>query len=204
MNLPILLDASSGVHIRPLVWDEEQPDIEQLSAEYAQGAFAAVPAETALVHLLDMPGLVHARAAVLGARQTGSPLLVWLRCDSQGQTSDGSDILAALLCLQELGIAGFGLSCSGEATPEDMVPLLERLAPYAHVPLAVCARAQELSAKQIQALLAAGARSLFVTQADAAQMAVPNRRCKSGRRCKSRSGMNTYRCSLRARRRLII
>lgn len=45
----------------------------------------------------------------------------------------GDDVLAALVVLQDLGLSAFGLNCS--EGPDDMVPLFERIAPYAKIPL---------------------------------------------------------------------
>lgn len=78
--------------------------------------------------------LAEARAVVLAVRETdpGKPLLVSFYCNDEGHTPDGIDVLAALIVIQGMGADGFGLNC---ALPEIIRDQLERLAPYAAIPL---------------------------------------------------------------------
>jgi 5-methyltetrahydrofolate--homocysteine methyltransferase len=75
------------------------------------------------------------RIAVLGARQPGVPVYVLMDTGESGETAEGDSLLACLLCLQELGIAGFGWRHSSPDT--DMPALWRELAPYAKVPLII-------------------------------------------------------------------
>jgi 5-methyltetrahydrofolate--homocysteine methyltransferase len=75
------------------------------------------------------------RIAVLGARQPGVPVYVLMEAGEPGETADGDRLLACLLCLQELGIAGFGWRLSAPDTEKSA--LLRELAPYATVPLMI-------------------------------------------------------------------
>lgn len=58
---------------------------------------------------------------------------VTFTCDENGRSISGTDITAALVVLQGMGIDAFGLNCS--AGPEQMLLQLKRLREYARVPL---------------------------------------------------------------------
>ncbi len=81
-----------------------------------------------------MVTLAEARAAALAVTECdpGKPLLVSFYCNSEGRTMDNTDVLAALIILQGMGAAAFGLNC---VSPEILEEQLERLAPYAAIPL---------------------------------------------------------------------
>ncbi len=53
--------------------------------------------------------------------------------DVYGRTLSGTDVLASLIVKQCMGVAAFGLNCS--SGPETMLEQIERLTPYATVPL---------------------------------------------------------------------
>lgn len=81
-----------------------------------------------------MPSITEARAAILGARRCGLPVWVGADIDREGEDmEDGTDVLATFITLQSLGAAafGFGRPDSGEL----ILPSLERIAPYAAIPL---------------------------------------------------------------------
>jgi len=73
------------------------------------------------------------RAALLGARKTGLPVMVSVSADETGRTIMGSEALACLIVAQSLGAAVFGLNC-GEG-PGKMLPVMKSLAPHAEIPL---------------------------------------------------------------------
>lgn len=100
---------------------------------YAEQAQALADAGADLLAIETMSSLSECRAAVLAARQTGLPLFLTMTVDAEGRTMWGDDVLAALVVLQDLGLSAFGLNCS--EGPDDMVPLFERIAPYAKIPL---------------------------------------------------------------------
>ncbi len=81
-----------------------------------------------------LPSIAEARAAVLGGRRAGLPVWVGADIDREGEDmEDGTDVLATFITLQSLGAAafGFGRPDSGEL----ILPSLERIAPYAAIPL---------------------------------------------------------------------
>lgn len=97
--------------------------------------------------------LAEARAAVLAIRETDGekPVLVSLYCDEGGCTPDGTDVLAALIVMQGMRVDGFGLNC---APPDDIAGQLERLAPYATVPLLAMPCSRESTPESFAALAA--------------------------------------------------
>ena len=92
------------------------------------GAFLAPLGDVSFEELSD------ARAAVLAVRSVSDkPIFVTFTCDENGRSVSGTDITAALVVLQGMGIDAFGLNCS--AGPEQMLLQLKRLREYARVPL---------------------------------------------------------------------
>ncbi len=129
---------------------------------YAEQALTLRDAGAGLILIGGMETLCEARAAVLGARQSRLPVLVTLAIDDSGMTPMGSDPLAALICLQELGISAFGLQC--DAGPQALLEPLRRLAPFAKVPLMARPGMEGFAPEEVSCscweLLAAGARIL--------------------------------------------
>lgn len=80
-----------------------------------------------------MTTLPDARAALLASKETGLPVFVSVVVNGQGEMPDGTDILCALTVLQAMGADAFGINCSG--TPEETLPWIEKIAPYAKIPL---------------------------------------------------------------------
>ena len=73
--------------------------------------------------------MAQARAALLGVRQAGlrQPVLVVCRCDEEGRTPTGGDVLACGIVMQGMGAAAFGLHCSD---PDALEEQLSRLHQY--------------------------------------------------------------------------
>ncbi len=77
-----------------------------------------------------------ARAALLAVKDVSDkPVLVSFTCDEKGRTLTGSDIRAALVILQSMGIDAFGLNCS--TGPKEMLEQAKRLRDLAEVPFAI-------------------------------------------------------------------
>lgn len=100
---------------------------------YAEQAMALKEAGADLLAIETMSSLAECRAAVIASRQTGLPIFVTITVDKAGRTLWGDDVLVCLVVLQGMGISAFGLNCS--EGPQDMLPLFERISPYAKVPL---------------------------------------------------------------------
>ena len=110
-----------------------ESSFEEMVAVYTEQAAALEAAGVDLFVLETMTGMAEARAAVLACKSVSDkPVWVTFTCDDEGRTPGGTDVLAGLIVMQGMGVAAFGLNCT---SPEDTVEQLERLAPYASVPL---------------------------------------------------------------------
>ena len=77
-----------------------------------------------------------ARAALLAVKDVSDkPVLVSFTCDENGRTLTGSDVRAALVILQSMGIDVFGLNCS--TGPKEMLEQAKRLRDLVEVPIAI-------------------------------------------------------------------
>lgn len=108
---------------------------------YAHQAFALQRGGVDLLIADTMTTLSQSRAAILGCRQTGLPVMVTLNVEEDGETCMGSDLVSALIVCQKLGAVAFGLSCCDR--PEKLYRHIEEIAPYAKVPIIVRPRAGE-------------------------------------------------------------
>lgn len=107
---------------------------EELVEIYREQASALEEAGVDLFVIETMMTLPEARAAVLAVKSVSrKPVFVSFTCDENGKTLTGTDVVAALLVMQGLGVDAFGLNCS--VGPEDMLKQLKRLSEYAEVPL---------------------------------------------------------------------
>lgn len=107
---------------------------DELMDIYAQQARACQEAGVDLFVLETTMTMPEARAAVLAVKSVSDkPVWVSFTCDENGRTLSGTDVLAAMIVMQGMGVAAFGLNCS--TGPEHMLEQLERLTPYAAVPL---------------------------------------------------------------------
>ena len=131
---------------------------------YASQALALKEGGVDLLIADTMTTISQSRAAILGCRQAGLPVMVTLNVEEDGETCMGSDLVSALIVCQNLGAAAFGLSCCDR--PEKLYHHIEEIAPYAKIPLIVRPRAGEdfdrmLSpeemAEQMRGLLSRGA-----------------------------------------------
>lgn len=107
---------------------------EEMVEIYTEQASALEEAGVDLFVIETMMTLPEARAAVLAVKSVSrKPVFVSFTCDEKGKTLTGTDVAAALLVMQGMGVDAFGLNCS--VGPEDMLKQLKRLSAYAEVPL---------------------------------------------------------------------
>lgn len=107
---------------------------EELVDIYTGQAAALERAGVDLFFIETMTTMAEARAAVLAVKSVSDkPVWVCFTCDEEGRTHGGSDVLAGLIVMQGMGVAAFGLNCS--FGPAAMLEQLERLTPYASIPL---------------------------------------------------------------------
>lgn len=103
---------------------------------YAEQAFALKHGGAELLLVDKMISLSHCRAAILGCKQTGLPVMVVLEVEEDGETHLGCDLVAALIVCQSLGAEAFGFS-SHSAKPEQLAEHVEEMLPYNVIPLVV-------------------------------------------------------------------
>lgn len=109
-------------------------EFEEMVEIYAQQARACAAAGADLFITETNMTLPEARAAVLAVKSVcDKPVWVTFTCDENGRTLSGTDVLAAMIVMQGMGVDAFGLNCS--TGPEAMLEQLRRLTPYADVPL---------------------------------------------------------------------
>ena len=107
---------------------------EELVEIYTEQVSAMEEAGVDLFVIETQMTLPEARAAVLAAKSVSKkPVFVSFTCDENGKTLTGTDVTAALVVLQGMGVDAFGLNCS--TGPDKMLPQLRRLKEYAAVPL---------------------------------------------------------------------
>lgn len=115
-------------------YDDHTTPFGRTVARYAACAARMKEAGCDVLLFSRLPSIAEARAAVLGGRRAGLPVWVGADIDREGEDmEDGTDVLATFVTLQSLGAAafGFGRPDSGEL----ILPSLERIAPYAAIPL---------------------------------------------------------------------
>ena len=81
-----------------------------------------------------MMSLQECRAAVIAIREVCDlPIMVTLTYNEDGRTLFGTPPETAVVVLQSLGVDAIGVNCSTD--PMEMVPLVEKMAEYATIPL---------------------------------------------------------------------
>ncbi len=109
-------------------------EFEEMVEIYTEQAKACAEAGVDLFVIETTMTVPEARAAVLAVKRVSDkPVWVTFTVDENGRTLTGTDALAAMIIMQGMGVAAFGLNCS--SGPDTMLTHLERLAPYATVPL---------------------------------------------------------------------
>ena len=101
---------------------------------YTEQARACEEAGVDLFVIETTMTMPEARAAVLAVKSVSDkPVWVTFTVDENGRTLTGTDALSAMIVMQGMGVAAFGLNCS--SGPDAMLEQLQRLTPYATVPL---------------------------------------------------------------------
>ena len=109
-------------------------EFEELVDIYTEQAKACEEAGVDLFVIETTMTMPEARAAVLAVKSVSDkPVWVTFTVDENGRTLSGTDALAAMIVMQGMGVSAFGLNCS--SGPETMLEQLERLTPYATIPL---------------------------------------------------------------------
>ncbi len=122
--------APTGLSIAPF----GKSSFEELVEIYTQQAAALEGAGVDLFVVETMTAMYEARAAVLACKAVSEkPIWVTFTCDANGRTPAGTDVLAALIVMQGMGVSAFGLNCC--EGPAGMLEQFRRMAPYAQIPL---------------------------------------------------------------------
>ena len=122
--------APTGCFIAPF----GEHSFEELVDVYTEQAAALEQAGVDLFLVETTMTMPEARAAVLACKSVSDkPVWVTFTCDENGRTLSGTDVLAALIVMQGMGVSAFGLNCS--SGPEQMLEQIRRLTEYAAVPL---------------------------------------------------------------------
>lgn len=101
---------------------------------YKEQITALAEAGADLLVVETMMSLQEARAAVIAARETCSlPVMATMTFQENGRTLYGTDPSVAAAVLQDAGADAVGINCS--AGPDLMVPMIEKMAVTARVPL---------------------------------------------------------------------
>lgn len=105
-----------------------ETSFDDLTARWREALASSVPGPALLRGAASM---AEVRAFAMACREAGRPFALAVPCDEDGETPAGADVLALLIVLEGLGAAVFGL-----CAPADIaLPQLERLVPYASLPL---------------------------------------------------------------------
>jgi len=128
--------APTGKFLHPL----GDMSFEELVEIYTEQAAALEKAGVDLFVIETMMTLPEARAAVLAVKSVSKkPVFVSFTCDENGRSLTGTDVCAALLVMEGMGVDAFGLNCS--AGPAEMLPQIKRLGQISSLPLIAKANA---------------------------------------------------------------
>ena len=124
--------ATTGKFLAPL-GDMSFSELYDVYHEQAEAMEEAGVDMYAIETIMTVP---DARAALLAVKDVSDkPVIVSFTCDENGRTLTGSDVRAALVIMQGMGIDVFGLNCS--TGPKEMLEQAARLRDLAEVPLAI-------------------------------------------------------------------
>lgn len=124
--------ATTGKFLAPL-GDVTFADLYDIYHEQAEAMEEAGVDMYVIETIMTVP---DARAALLAVKDVSDkPVLVSFTCDENGRTLTGSDVRAAMVIMQGMGIDAFGLNCS--TGPAEMLEQAKRLRDLAEVPVAI-------------------------------------------------------------------
>ncbi len=115
-----------------------------------------------LILLYGCSRLWQMRAGVIAGEQAEIPVMVTVNADEDGKSENEIDYIAALITLQSLGAAAFGISSTDgiDKLPE----LLETALPHAEIPLIAVADLNSLDKTELRRMAYSGA-SVFINTA---------------------------------------
>lgn len=109
---------------------------EDVVSTFKEQAQALSEAGADFIVIETMMDMQETRAALLGAKEACDlPVVVSMTLEQNGFTLTGTDPVTLLITLQSMGADVVGLNCS--AGPMQMLPHVQKMAPYAKVPLLI-------------------------------------------------------------------
>ena len=121
--------SSTALQIEPF----GDASFEELIDVYREQATALKEAGADFIIAETLLSLYDARAALLGAGDTGLPVFISITLQKNQRTLSGASPLSCLIALQSMGAAAFGINCSMGA--DGMAELIRPLLPYARIPV---------------------------------------------------------------------
>ena len=107
---------------------------DELVEVYKEQASSLVEAGVDLFVVETMMSLQECRAAIIAIKEVCDlPIMATLTFNKDGRTLYATPADVGLCVLQSLGVDAIGVNCS--SGPEDMVPIIQKMAEYATVPL---------------------------------------------------------------------
>ena len=120
----------TGAMLKPL----GQLTFEEMFEIYREQAAALEEAGVDLFVIETMMTVAEARAAVLAVKSVSDkPVFVTFTCSENGRTMTGTDIRAALVIMQSMGVSAFGMNCS--VGPGEMAEQIRKLKEITRIPL---------------------------------------------------------------------
>ena len=111
-----------------------ETSFEEFVDVFAEQAFELEDAGVDFFTVETQMSLLEARAAVIAARSVSSkPIIVSFAPTAAGGIIMGGDIASALVTLQDMGVAAFGINCCGDL--ELLHLLISRLRPFSDIPI---------------------------------------------------------------------
>ncbi len=147
---------------------------EDCTVEYDCGAFEAAVFDylekmtilrdlgTDVILMHGCSRLWQMRAAVIAGEQAEIPVFVTMNADEDGKSENETDYISALITLQSLGAAAFGIYSTDGAS--ELPVLLEQALPHAEIPLIAVADLSSMDDTELKRLSYSGA-SVFLNTA---------------------------------------
>lgn len=129
-NLPVAGRlSSSGLTLEPF----GDTSFTEMIEIFREQASALVDAGVDLLTVEEINSISEARAAAIALKKFHKPVMITMDVNEDGETIHGGSAVNALVILQELGIAAFGLNCCCGANK--MRETIQQMVPYAKIPL---------------------------------------------------------------------
>ncbi len=107
-------------------------DFRNLFRNFLEQAYILKNSGADMLWVQAMTSLSEMRAAIFACKQTGLPVYASISLESDGKTNSGASPLSCLICVQALGVSGFGFEYSDADVIAEAV---KEIAPYATVPI---------------------------------------------------------------------